>query len=541
MHSKARTTTLMLCAAVCCAVLAPAAWAGIPQPGLLLYGKVFDDTQQLITEGRLSWTFTPTDGGPPVVAATELLPLEGPDGIYSYRMLVPFEAAAPGFPVSGNALPVAEGVVEYEQAGDVRGGAVTFTQTIILSRADVGSAKRVDICQNCDRAGAEFHSADINRDFKFSLGEFLRVLELHAATASHEYHANPESGDGYGVGPGPKSGAPHSSDYYGGADWRVTVHELVRMVDLFSATPDHSYHPYPYAEDGFRKGASGAKDSFGAEKSVPSTLRLRRTVSGGAVGMADALTVTLHFDGSAGDELTGLGLSEVLPAGWTYLGASGGPAPFAAPAAGASGALDFAWFPVPQNAFAFSYRVAFDRADTIAANLAALRGEGVYRTRSSETQTLLSVSTFKGAGGGVDMDGDGIDDELEEHWARVFNGAPAGAWSDSDGDGIPDFLDTDSDNDGLTDFQEANYDGNPAYNPFDPISNPGGTDLNTVNADTDGDGVWDADEIARGGDPRVYTDKSASVPVGGGAVLLLLAGALAMAMRREIRRRDGKK
>ncbi len=541
MHSQARATILMLCAVVLFAAAAPPALAGIPQPGLLLYGKVYDDSKSLLTEGQLSWTFTPSDGGPPVTVVTDLRELEGPDGAYSYRVVVPMEAAVPGYPVSGDALPVAEAVVEYEQAGAVLDSAVTFTQTVILSRADVGSAKRVDICQNCDRTDAPFHSADINRDLKFSLGEFLRVLELHAATPSHEYHTSLENGDGYGVGPGPKAGVPHNSDYYGGADWRVTVHELVRMVDLFTATPDHSYHPYPNAEDGFRKGASGQKDDFGVEKSAPSSLRLRRTLGGGGSGMTGALTVTLHFDGSAGDELTGLGLSETLPAGWVYQGAAGGPAPFAAPAPGTSGALDFAWFPVPQSAFSFSYRVAFDRADTIAANLGSLQGEGIYRTRSSEGQTLLSVSPFKGAGGGVDMDGDGIDDELEEQWARVINGAPAGAWSDSDGDKIPDFLDTDSDNDGLTDFQEANHDGNPGYNPFDPVSNPDGTDINTINPDTDGDGVRDADELARGDDPRVYSDKAASVPVGGAAALVLLTGALAMAMRREFRRRDGKR
>ena len=41
------------------------------------------------------------------------------------------------------------------------------------------------------------------------------------------------------------------------------------------------------------------------------------------------------------------------------------------------------------------------------------------------------------------------------------------------------------------------------YNPYDPIDNPTGTDLNANAADTDGDGDDDSTEIANGTDPLV--------------------------------------
>jgi hypothetical protein len=542
MYFTARITTRMLFTVMIGALLtAPEAVAGIPQPSLLLYGKVFDEAERLLTSGQLSWTFTPADGGPPVEVLTPLRPIEGPDGIYSYRVLVPLEAAVAGFPVSSGALPVVTAAVEYEQAGAVLNTGVHFTQTIILSMADTGSAKRVDICQNCERANAMFHSADINQDLKFSLSEFLRVLELHAATPGHDYHFNADSEDGYGVGPGPKSTTPHHSDYYGGANWRITVHELVRMVDLFTATPDHSYHPYPGSEDGFRKGAPAAAGKAllpSNTKQGDQDLFLWRTVRGGLRGQGDVLTITLGLEGSTGDELSGFGISETLPEGWTYLGSNSSPAPVTVPAAGSTGTLEFAWYPVPQGPFAFSYQVAFNNTETLMTDVKSIQGEGVYRTKSLEGQTLLAITPPKGASGGDDTDGDGIDDEIEEHWARVFGGNPIGEWVDSDGDGIPDILDEDSDNDGLSDFEEANFNGSPIYDPYHPVLNPGGTDLNTTKTDTDGDGVLDPVEIARESDPIARDQKPTGMPVGGRVALVLLTALFALILRREAQGRN---
>lgn len=61
------------------------------------------------------------------------------------------------------------------------------------------------------------------------------------------------------------------------------------------------------------------------------------------------------------------------------------------------------------------------------------------------------------------------------------------------------FVDTDGD--GLSDDEEINYDGDPAYNPYHPITNPTGTDTNWNDRDTDGDGIDDGREIDLGTDP----------------------------------------
>ena len=57
---------------------------------------------------------------------------------------------------------------------------------------------------------------------------------------------------------------------------------------------------------------------------------------------------------------------------------------------------------------------------------------------------------------------------------------------------------TDSDSDGASDYEEQITDGTARYNPYNPILNPTGTGADIHNPDTDGDGIPDGIEIARG-------------------------------------------
>jgi hypothetical protein len=84
----------------------------------------------------------------------------------------------------------------------------------------------------------------------------------------------------------------------------------------------------------------------------------------------------------------------------------------------------------------------------------------------------------------TDSDGDGIPDSEE---------CPEQPCRDTDGDGMPDYIDRDSDNDGLSDKKEKEL----------------GTD--PYNKDTDGDGSDDLAEIAYGSDPL---DDNDTIPAG---------------------------
>lgn len=101
---------------------------------------------------------------------------------------------------------------------------------------------------------------------------------------------------------------------------------------------------------------------------------------------------------------------------------------------------------------------------------------------------------------------------------------------DSDSDGLSDAKEmslgtdhyaADSDADGLSDGFEVNYDGNAAYNPYDPDTNPGGQDLDAHKKDTDGDGASDATEVLLGNNPIDPAD-GGSLPTRGGPALVTL-------------------
>jgi len=502
------------------ALLAGAASAGVPQPGIVQYGQVIGESGELLTSGVLTWTYAPAGGGDPVVVSTALEPIDGPGGPYSYKTVVPLEAIVPGAPSSG-AIPVALTPVEYVRSGAIDGTSVTMTHNVFVSADDISSVRRVDVCADCPAVTMTKHSADLNEDYRFSLAELLRFVELHSASPTHEYHVDKTTMDGYKVGAGPRAGYPHTGDYIEGADWNLSVREVLRMIDLFTSTPDHSYSFNLEAEDNFAKGngsglsAKSAKDGlvvFASSAVVDSGVTLTRTIRGGSKGSGNVLTFTFEATGGDPAALSALGVSENLPAGWSFIGASA--SALVAPK-NAGSDLEFAWYPLPAFPFTFEYKVTFPAGADVLAGLAQLNGAGIYRTKSGEGENLIA---FASSG---DIDGDGIADGIE-------------GLGDADGDGVPNIIDIDSDNDGLSDDFEAGYDGDgDTLDPFHPIDNPTGTDLNPYDSDTDGDGITDGNEIGVGYDPLVPNAQPLPVsPWALAAMLLALAAAGARLARR---------
>lgn len=506
--------------AACLALGALSAHAGIPHPGFILYGKVYDESGAELHTGQLDWTYTPSAGGNAVTLSVTLTTIEGIGGPYAYKLLVPFEIGVAGEPVSSEALPLPDGTTSYVRDGALEGTPVAMTHVVDVAAGDASGVFRVDVCLGCKSATATKHSTDINADYKFSLGELLRSIELHTATPGHDYHVEPAGRDGYDTGVGSHDGPAHTGDYDGGADWTVSGREVVRLIDLFSSTPDHAYDVDPTAPDGFKKAISGpvlAKSNavVGGGGGAGGVVT-RRVVSGGAVGAtAGQLSVVVTIDGSPSDTVSALGVTDVLPDGWYYAGLAGeGPA--IRPRTGAVGDLDFAAFPVPALPYTFTYNV--QTSGNVAAGFAAFAVSGYYRlVQSNDEKTMPVLARLSASGlGDQDTDGDGIADSVE-------------GMEDSDGDGIPNFLDSDSDNDALADIIEAGLDGNPDYNPYNPVTNPTGGDGDITNPDTDGNGIIDGKDYTDG---HTVVPVPKSVPVLGGFGLLTLAVALVVTRKR---------
>jgi len=79
-----------------------------------------------------------------------------------------------------------------------------------------------------------FQDLDINRDYKISLSEVLRLIQFFNVK---EFHCAEESEDGYAAGPGDRSCRPHTSDT--DRNWSISLGELLRGIQFFNAG---SYH-----------------------------------------------------------------------------------------------------------------------------------------------------------------------------------------------------------------------------------------------------------------------------------------------------------
>ena len=85
--------------------------AGIPEPGLVMYGAVRNTAaaNARLTTGTLTWTITPASGAP----VTLTTPLTDISGQYSYALRVPFESVVGSSTLSANTLPVNSANTSY--------------------------------------------------------------------------------------------------------------------------------------------------------------------------------------------------------------------------------------------------------------------------------------------------------------------------------------------------------------------------------------------------------------------------------------------
>ena len=157
----------------------------------------------------------------------------GPAGMLSYALLIPLETVPAGLTASATAMAVSSTPVAYTRAMSVAGTTIGRSDSVTISTSDIGSVARVDLPKF--QASAEYHSGDTNQDHKFELLELLREIELFTSTADHSYHCDSLGEDGFDVGPGDEECAPHSGDY-DPQDWKFLLAELLRMIELYSGT-----------------------------------------------------------------------------------------------------------------------------------------------------------------------------------------------------------------------------------------------------------------------------------------------------------------
>jgi hypothetical protein len=106
---------------------------------------------------------------------------------------------------------------------------------------------------------ARFHSADTNHDWRLSLLELTRVIELYNTRSgterTGEYHSEAGTEDGFASRPGIIVGH-HSAD--SNQDGRIDLSELTRVIELYNTrtetTRTGEYHRNSDTDDGFASG-----------------------------------------------------------------------------------------------------------------------------------------------------------------------------------------------------------------------------------------------------------------------------------------------
>jgi hypothetical protein len=151
-----------------------------------------------------------------------------------------------------------------------------------------------------------------------------------------------------------------------------------------------------------------------------------------------------------------------------------------------------------------------------------VRGEGIDDTTSSFSIITFSIDTTI-----IDTDGDGWSDEDEQQYGTDPEN-PANYPLDSDGDNIPDVVDTDDDNDGYIDDMELSYGSDPkSLNDYPTdTDNDGVPDDDSSDGkylgdeDDDGDGLSDIVEATIGSSSKTETD-STKIFIGGKSYFLV--------------------
>ncbi len=120
------------------------------------------------------------------------------------------------------------------------------------------------------------------------------------------------------------------------------------------------------------------------------TPTLARTFSVAQYVPGATVDVTLTLDYPAAD-ITALGITEQIPADWTFQGVVGGTAPSLAHIDPATGALELLYVTVPQFPFGLTYRLL---APAAASGLQTFIGKLLYRTDGPQLETGVVLSSI---------------------------------------------------------------------------------------------------------------------------------------------------
>ncbi len=572
---EARHRNWMTGIAVGLLVLAAGPWAGagLPEPSLVLYGKVLSVSQELITSGYLEWEYTPAGGGTPVQVTATLGLFEEDGEEFSYSVEIPCQSSTPESPAAAAALPLTATPRLYTREAEIAGVEgmadpkvyVVNPSDVWVSAGDRGEMTRIDVIAGdwtwgdlggeltSDTGGLQVDCDGVpgGLDAALVLQWYVgRIGILESCQDGTTYDASAPVSPGRAHPPGSDV---NGDGTLGGLDASEILKFSVGSINCFPVDSScvqkssHSDKRRQVKNAAWTRSLALPPDGFvpapGEVFAVP--------ISIDAADDVCSYRVVVDYDAgqlrAAGVRNGALVRDWAAPminkTGGSLVAANAGMAPLQG-----SGALLEILFEVQPGATGAkqSFGAGTELND---GQIPFSVTDGVF-SADSDSDDILDYQEGAGDtdGDGVpdylddDADGDGISDYQEGSTDADRDGTPNFQDEDSDGDGIddaielavdtdrdgtPDYLDDDSDGDGILDRDEGTDD-------IDHDGKP-----NAQDRDSDGDGIPDADEgqLDEDGDgvPDYLDASDGTVPLNGWILIpvLVVCGLLVLANRRQ--------
>lgn len=269
------------------------------------------------------------------------------------------------------------------------------------SKREAGKSQQVAVTPDplVLNLSSAFHSADTDHDWKISLPELLRVIELfnyRSGTArTGDYHVEVGTDDGFGLGSGSRSGGNHSAD--SDHDWKLSLQELLRVIELYNyrsgTKRTGEYHAQSGSDDGYELGPAPGLAQTAA---THSNIALASLNGGSVVQTANRTTysasgnnITVQCQVSFIGTLSTLGWQATIPEGWGYV--SGASEPDVKPSSNETGTLNWAWISVPASPIQFSYTLRIPSGQS---GQKVVEGKALYRVNGRSSEFSATPLTF---------------------------------------------------------------------------------------------------------------------------------------------------
>jgi len=147
---------------------------GIPEPGIILYGSVLDNSGKQLTDGVLKFVYTSYSNGKKITKTTHLKTIEGKATQYSFLTILPVESKIYGSSASSTALEISS---SYTRTIYLENSSIQMSDVINVQKEDIASIQKLTICSSYDSDNDSIPDAWENQIVNANLWDMIVSIE----------------------------------------------------------------------------------------------------------------------------------------------------------------------------------------------------------------------------------------------------------------------------------------------------------------------------------------------------------------------------